>query len=350
MSTKLFYRDRPLFGLEVSQTGLRAMALDKKWHVLGYGSIDLDPTKLEESLTKHTSFLSEGISSLLSHKIVGHLPTDRVAVSVPTARAFNRSLILPTSAESDLLEAVQLEAEQYIPLPQSELYIDFEIIKRHKDTLEVLLSAIPKRLVDTLVQACHQANLQPILIEPSMLSLIRLSNLLEEGHLPTIIVDIGAASSDIAVYDTSIRVTGSAPVGGHSLTLTLSKKLNLSLAEAHKLKVMSGLSIGPKQDKIREALAPQLNEIVMQIRKISRYYTERIGNKIKIEQVIIVGSGSNVPGLGDYFTESLLMPSRIGSPWQALHFGHLKQPSPAFRARYITATGLALARPEAIWA
>lgn len=350
MNKKLFFRDRPLFGLEISQTGLRAMALDTQWHVLGFGNIDLDPIKLEESLIKGTPFLSDGIQTLLKEKVKGRLPSDRVALGIPTARAFNRSLLLPISAEDNLLEAVQLEAEQYIPLPQNELYIDYEVISRTKTSIEVLLSAVPKRIVDNLVAACQTAGLQPVLVEPSMLSLVRLSNLLEEGHLPSIIVDIGAASTDIAVYDTSIRVTGSAPVGGHSLTITLSKKLKLSLEEAHTIKVSNGLSISPNQEKIRQALEPQLNQIITEVRKIVRYYTERIGSKVKIEQVIVVGSGSNIPGLGDYFTESLLMPSRIGSPWQALHFGHLSQPSIAFRTRYITAIGLSLAKPEAIWA
>jgi type IV pilus assembly protein PilM len=36
--------------------------------------------------------------------------------------------------------------------------------------------------------------------------------------------------------------------------------------------------------------------------------------------VIIVGGGSNVPGIGDYFTESLMVASRVASPWQLLDF------------------------------
>ena len=41
---KLFYRDKPIIGLDISQTGIKIMSIDPKhWLVLGYGSLDLDP-------------------------------------------------------------------------------------------------------------------------------------------------------------------------------------------------------------------------------------------------------------------------------------------------------------------
>lgn len=349
MSNRLFYRDRPLFGLEVSQTGLRTMALDKKLHVLGYGNLDVDPIKLEESITKNTDYLAQSMQQLLSQKIIGRLPSNRVVLSVPTARTFTRSMTLPTSAEENLLEAVQLESEQYIPVPMSELCMDYEIINRNKNTIEVLMCAVPKRIINALVTASQAAHLDPVLIEPAMLSLARLVNKTEEGHLPTIIVDVGAASTDIAILDKTIRVTGGATIGGHTFTLDISRHLKIPLEEAHQLKVHSGLGIGPKQAKIQRALKGSLTEIVAEIRKVLRYYAERIGSKSKIEQIIVVGGGSNLPGLGDYLTETLMMPARSGSPWQSLNFDHLAQPSRSFRARYVTAVGLAMVHPEEIW-
>jgi type IV pilus assembly protein PilM len=349
MSSRLFYRDRPLFGLEVSQTGLRTMALDKKMRVLGYGNLDVDPIKLEESINKGTDYLMQSMHQLLSQKIIGHLPSNRVALSVPTARTFTRSMALPTSAEENLLEAVQLESEQYIPVPISELYMDYQVIKRTKGSLEVLMCAVPKRLVNALVTASQAAHLDPVLVEPAMLSLARLVNKIEDGQLPTIIVDVGAASTDIAILDRTIRVTGGAAIGGHTFTLDISRKLKIPLEEAHQLKIHNGLGISPKQAKIHGALKESLDEITTEVRKVLRYYAERIGSKSKIEQIIVVGSGSNLPGLGDYFTETLMMPARSGSPWQSLDFDHLAQPSRSFRTRYVTAIGLAMVDPEDIW-
>ena len=48
---KLFYKDKPIIGLDISTTGVKVMAIDaKKLLVLGYGSVDLEPSKAKEAL------------------------------------------------------------------------------------------------------------------------------------------------------------------------------------------------------------------------------------------------------------------------------------------------------------
>jgi len=49
--TKLFYSDKPIIGLDISNTGIKVMAVDaNKWTVIGYGSMELDPQKVKASL------------------------------------------------------------------------------------------------------------------------------------------------------------------------------------------------------------------------------------------------------------------------------------------------------------
>jgi type IV pilus assembly protein PilM len=136
-------------------------------------------------------------------------------------------------------------------------------------------------------------------------------------------------------------------VGGNSLTLAIAKKLNVSLENAHQLKVLNGLSAGPRQQKITDALSPHLERIVGEVRKTIRYYNERlnIDGSRKLEQLLVVGGGSNVPGIGDYFTNALTMPARVASPWQRLNFGKFPEPAKQFRPRYISVAGLASIPP-----
>lgn len=347
---KLFHHDHPIAGIDIGQTGIKVMAIDhKKWQVIGYGSIDLDPIKLQDSITKGDEYLAEGIHMLLTTKVSGKIPSNQVVVSVPTSRTYSRTMSLPLESESNLAEAIQLEAEQYIPIPVSELNLDFQIIDKTESGLIVLISAVPKKIVETTVLACEQVGLEVVMVEPGISAIARLITETEEGQLPTVIVDIGAAYTDIAILDKSIRVTGGADVGGNSFTLEISKKLKVSLENAHQLKVLDGMNTGPKQTKIRSAMKPSLEQIISEVNKMIRYYNERLGSKQKIEQLILVGNGSNVPGLGDYFTESLMMPARVASPWQALKFGKLTHPSRQYKPRYITAAGLACVPPKEIW-
>lgn len=348
---KVFYRDKPIIGLDISNTGIKVMSVDvKHWLVTGYGSVDLDPVKVKESLEGESTYLTENLESLMKTKLVGELPSKHVVLGIPTARSYSRTFTLPASAEKTLKDAVELEADQYIPIPSSTLYIDYQIIKRTKTELTVLMSAVSRSIVDKSVEAAENAGLIVTMVEPGISAVGRLLTITEDSTLPTIVVDIGPASTDIAVLEGGfIRVTGGIAVGGNTFTLDIAKKLGVALENAHQLKVLSGLSAGPRQEKITSALEASLNRILTETRRVMRYYNERLSENIKIEQLLVVGSGSNVPGIGEYFTNSLIMPARVASPWQKLDFGKLPQPAKQFRARYITVAGLAVVPPGSIW-
>jgi type IV pilus assembly protein PilM len=348
---KLFYQDKPIIGLDISQTGIKVMAVDsKKWLVLGYGSVDLDPAKVQKSLEAGDAYLADNIASLLRDKVIGQLPSDETVLSVPTSRTFSRTFSVPAKAESTLADAVEIEVDQYIPIPMGSLYVDYNVIERTKEQLTVIMSAVPKTLVDSCLDATRAAGLQPIMVEPGINAVARVIEAAEEGHLPTLIVDIGPASTDIAVLDGgAIRISGGLGIGGNTFTLDIAKKLGVALENAHQLKVLNGLSAGPRRAKITAALQPSLQRISTEVRKVIRYYNERISDDRKLEQMIIVGGGSNVPGIGDYFTNELVMPARVASPWQKLDFGKLPQPNKQFRPRYITVAGLASIDQKDIW-
>ena len=98
-----------------------------------------------------------------------------------------------------------------------------------------------------------------------------------------------------------------------------------------------------------EALRPSLSRIISEVRKVSRYYADHFPAEKALEQTIIIGSGSNIPGLGDFFSNELVMPSRVASPWQSLNFGNLEPPTKQLRPRFMTTAGLALINPQEIW-
>ncbi|RYF28905.1 MAG: pilus assembly protein PilM [Chloroflexi bacterium] len=314
---KLFYKDKPLIGLDISSTDMKIMSIDLKHQVvLGYGTIDLDPLRIKKAFDETDEYLTESLKTLLDKKLIGTLSSDQVVLGIPTARTFSRTFTIPTSAEATLKDAVALEVGQYIPLPITLLYVDYEIIER---------------------------------VEPAINAVARVIKTAEEGYLPTVIVDIGAANTDIAVLDGSVRITGGIATGGNTFTLDIAKKLSVTLENAHQLKVLNGLAPGARQEKITAALRPSLRGIVTETRKVIRYYNERLSNERRLEQVLVVGSGSNVPGIGEYFTNELVMPARTANPWQALDFGELTQPAKQFRSRYITVAGLSNVPKGAMW-
>lgn len=348
--SKLYFKDKPIIGLDISTTSIKLMSVDTgKWEVLGYGSIDVEPSAMETSLDTDGKYIENQLEKLMKEKLLGVFGSNHVVMSIPTSRTYSRSVTIPTNVTSPFDESIRLEAEQYIPIPMAQLYLDYEITNKDKDATTALMCAVPRRIVDNCVSAAAKCNLKVVMVEPGMLSVSRLLRYTEDGSLPTVVVDIGAASTDVAVIDGTIKVTGGLPVGGNTFTLDISEKMKISLEKAHQLKVLNGLSAGPKQKAITGALDPNLKRIVQEIKKIIRYYIERVPGARNIEQVIVVGGGSNVPGIGDYFTDSLVIAARVASPWQMLNFAKLPQPARQFKPRYLTVAGLASIKAEEIW-
>ena len=349
---KLFYKDKQAIGLDISQTGVKVMAVNsKKWIVQGYGSIDLDPDKIQNSLdSDDQTYLTDSVKSLLTEHLIGELPSNHVAIGLPTQRSFSHTFTLPTKEEKRLVNAVEIEVEQYIPIPMASLYVSYEVIERTDKQIRVVMSAIPKQLVDVALAVARDAGLRPVMIEPSINAVARVLEATEDANMTTLVIDIGQASTDIAVLDQGAnRVSGSIGIGGNTFTLKIAEKLNVPLDNAHQMKVLHGLEPGQHQAKLHRALDGSLQKIAGDVRKIIRYYTERLDSGRKIEQVLIVGAGSNVPGIGEYFTNNLTMPARVAAPWQKLDFGSLHQPSKQFRPRYITVAGLASIDYERLW-
>ncbi len=96
--SKLFFKDKPIIGVEISHTSAKVMAIRPDKHVvLGYGSVDLDPAKML-NVVDMASHLRMQLSSLFKDNIIGRLPSNHAMISVPSSRTFTRSVTLPESA------------------------------------------------------------------------------------------------------------------------------------------------------------------------------------------------------------------------------------------------------------
>lgn len=348
--SSIFYRKKPIIGLDISRTSIKIMSIDKtRMLVHGYGSINLDSQQNDGNSNDNVEYLAQNIKELLKNNIVGQIDSNRVAIGIPTSRTFSRTFTLPMKEEANIISAVNLEVEQYIPAPLDSLYVDYRIINRSKDELSVLMCAAPKKMIDNMLDAAQRCGLEVAAIEPNVNAISRLLKKTEEGMLPTVIVDIGTSATDIAILDSDIRVTGGSNVGGYTLTLNLAKKMNVPIETAHQFKVLNGLNPGPRQARITGALQPSLHKMTNEIKRVMRYYTDRFPDERKIEQILIVGGGGNVPGIGEFFTNELLMPARVASPWQLLNFGNLEQPAKQLRSQLSPVAGLALIRQEDIY-
>jgi Tfp pilus assembly PilM family ATPase len=87
--------------------------------------------------------------------------------------------------------------------------------------------------------------------------------------------------------------------------------------------------------------------LAAEIKKISRYYEERDKNRAaKVDQLVILGGGANLPGLSTYMTSELRTPTKLADIWQNTDLDHIQRPDSAETTMYATAAGLASIKPE----
>lgn len=352
MKTGIFYKDKPLFGLDVGSSSVKVMQISshsKHRHILGYGVVNYEKNVVKDGVIENPVLLAKTTKDLFERNLIGQIDTRRVALSMPVARTYNRVMNLPKMSKKDLDEAVLLEAEQYIPAPLDELYVDYNITSVNKDGFELLAVAGPKKIIDSYVAYIDLLGLEPCILETTISASSRLVAHAESNDLPTILIDFGSLSVDITIYDKQLIVTGTVAGGGENFTELIAEKLSVSKQVAHTIKTKYGLSVSKKQHEIEDALKPILTSLSKEIRKMLRYYNERTESKDKIGQIITMGGGANMPGLSEYLTSDLRMPSRMCDPWINLSFGKLQPPNELEKSMYITAAGLALINPQSIW-
>lgn len=351
----LLYKDEPLLGLDIGTGCIKVMQIQtegvKKPAVVGYGTAFFDPeTTLKDSVITNYDGIAKAVHKLFKEHLVGDITTRRVALSVPTARTFTREMNLPQMSDKELEQAVLSEAEQYIPRPLDELCLDYQVNRRGEEEISVYTVAIPRKIVESYMVLGDILGLEPILVEPTIAASTRLLTYDTNSNKgPSVFLDFGTVSADISIYDTYINVTGTVACGGDMFTHHIMDALNVSEREATIIKTKYGLGLSKKQDQILEAVTPLLEKTIREIRRMIRYYEERGNSNQSITQVITTGGGANMPGLTDYLTQTLRLPTRMFDPWQILDYGHLQPPSYAERSLYMSVAGLALAKPKEVF-
>lgn len=348
----LFYHDKPVFGLDIGYRSLKVMQTEPNGHkqtVTGYGVASFDPVAIKDGIITDPEIIAKVAYDLFGKNLVGEITTRRVSVSIPASRTFNRTMTLPKMKKQDIAEAVRLEAEQYIPLPIDDLYMDYQIITQGEEGTELLAVAVPKKIVDSYLVLTRMLGLEAVAMETTISASSRLFVQAERSDVPTVLIDLGSLSSDLTIYDKTLIVTGTVPGGGDSFTNAIAEKLGVTHEEAHVIKTKYGLGLSKKQKEITECLTPVLEQLGKEIRRMIRYYEERTKTERKIGQVVTMGGGANMPGLSEYLTNNLRLPVRMADPWQHLDFGGLQHPNSTEKSMYVTAAGLALVNPKEIF-
>lgn len=308
---------------------------------LGYGMAPFDPKWIAKGVVVDPQKLAGVIKSLLASPGQGQFKARAVSIAVPMSVVYVRPLQLPALKKDDIAQAVQLEVEQYVPVPSKDLYVDYEIVNTLPDkTLELQIAAVPKVVVDSHMKLFEFLGLLPESVEVSISAIMR--SLTQSNTTPTLLADFGSAATDIVVGDRSIKLSSTVAVGGNTITQALVKSMNVTVQQADEIKQKFGIGPSGLRKEILAAIEPHIQDIVKEINKAIKYYNQRSGSQQTIQRIVMSGGSSYMPGLKDYLTQLFQVPVVINNPWQNVNIGNLEAPSDTEQATYTTAVGLAL--------
>lgn len=356
MSTKpiRFYTDKPVFGLDIGRSSIKVMQLEhagKVPEIVGYGSVDFDVKALEEGVITKPEAISDAMHDLFKHHLVGEITTRRAVMALPGYRTFTRSIQLPKLGQAELHEAVQLEVEQYVPMPLQDLYLDYLITGADNENNNIFVVAVPKKIVDSYLSLATKLGLEPILIEPTVTAGARFFVRDKHSDMASVVIDFGSLTATISIFDKTIVATSTVSAGGLVFTEAIRNQLGVSQEEAGDIKTKFGLDVSKYQSQVSLALEPSLDKVVTEIRRMLRYYEEHYTGRGGIGQIVTLGGGANMPGLSDFLTNALKVPVRTHEhPWAVFKYDQeLRLPIEADRLMYATVAGLSLLNPKEVF-
>ncbi|MBW3538232.1 type IV pilus assembly protein PilM [Candidatus Parcubacteria bacterium] len=354
MRVPLIYRDQPVFGFDIGSRTAKFVQLHPHsggHQVTGYGYANFPVDAIAEGIIADPERIAQALKPALAHPFAGQISARRAAVSLPVAKVFTRILRLPPMTAADLEQAVHFEAEQYVPVPMNDLYIDYETVKASlksaKQHTDVLMVAAPRAIVDSYIKLFDLLGLEVDSLETSLAAITRAMISANRSQRTSLVVDFGSKSADLAIYDQVIRLTGTIPIGGDDLTEAMVKSLGISPDQAQEIKYKFGIGDSGMQSKIMEAIEGRLTTVVAEVKKVVKYYQERSEDKAEVGTLILTGGSASMPGLVDYLYKALNIPIIVGNPWLNLATKKLPKLDKLEAPMYTTAIGLALREVQA---
>lgn len=346
-----------VFGINISDLSLKLIKLKKDGRHLSlasFGEAEIKPGIIEKGEIKDENALSEIIKKAVSQAGGEKIKTKYVVASLPEEKAFLQVIQMPLMRQEEMKKAVYFEAENYIPIPMDNVYLDAQIVKpvlNHLDHIDVLIAAMPKNIVDSYFASLKRSGLRPLVFEAESQAIARSLVGEETSCESMLLIDLGAAVGSFIVFSgNSIRFTASLPVSFQKFTEIISSNLKISVKEAEDMKKKHGIG-GQKGKQIFNILEPHLIDLIDRIKKYLSYYQTHSSHEHlpsggrNMKKIILCGGGSNLKGLCDFLSQELRLQVVMGNPWSNILPQPLKEVPelPYYESlKYTAALGLAL--------
>ncbi len=312
-------QNESVLGIDIGASAIKLVQLKKKSGRVvleTYGEIALGPyagIELGRATNLPIDRIKEALSDLIRE---ANVTSKSVALSIPLSASLIRFVEMPDVGEKRMGEMIPIEARRYIPVPISEVSLDWWIVPKKEDRfqspgekkpdqklgeenvkkVDVLLVAILNDALAKNRTICQELNFENPTFEIEIFSTTRA--VLDQGIEPVMIFDMGAGTTKLYLVEHGI-VKDSHIInrGSQEITLALAKSLGVPVARAEELKRTIGLSTDPANRAINETIVLSLDYIFAESNQVLLSFEQRYNKTIS--KVILSGGGAVMRGFAE---------------------------------------------------
>ncbi|MBI3421153.1 MAG: pilus assembly protein PilM [Candidatus Sungbacteria bacterium] len=185
-----------------------------------------------------------------------------------------------------------------IPIDVSHFVVDYTIAQETKDSLDLIIVAMPIALVRVYQKLISDSGLliEHAALEPQSVALARSvvrGSYLRDGA--ALVVDFGARMTGLVLGDErGLQSSITLSQGGEEITQVIAEKFNITFEEAEQRKIQRGF-----QDEDMILILQHGPQLVLQeAGKLIRFYEQK--NQKQVKTLLLAGGGARMPGLPGY--------------------------------------------------
>ncbi len=324
----MFRRGKSIVGLDLGSQVVKAVEITLEGPepvITGFARVEIPPGGDK----------SEALQEVFKR---GRFRSKQVVTAVSGQSVVVRYVAMPQMSESELKQAIRIEADRYVPFDLDEVVLDCQPLGRRNrgandgeitdgDQMNVLLVACRNQTLDDQIRIVTGQGLTPTVIDVNTFALanawelcgLPAEGLDEDGEYETT-EDRGIALVDIGASRTSINVLSGGEtcfsreigMGGHDMTQAVARRLGVEVFEAEAIKRAGD----EKEAEIMRAITPVLEDLASEIALSLDYVENHEG--IRVEEILLSGGGVLAPGAVTYIEQATARTTRTWNPLEGL--------------------------------
>jgi len=336
-------------GIDIGTSAIKVVEIKKrkgKAILETYGAISLGPYADMEAGRVTNLSLEKIVEALKEVLKQSDVTTISSAFSIPVQSSLIFTISLPSKIkESEISSVVSTEARKYIPLPITEVSLDYfplpqkelsfeeennpELVSTLSEKTEILVVAIQNDAISKYRSLVSQCDLKADFFEIEVFSSVR-ANFEHELSL-VLLMDFGASSTKLTLVEFgTVKSHHTINRGGADITFSISQSLSIPFPKAEEMKKEFGLFESPTEKTLPEIIKTHIDYIFSETNNVLLGYEKKYGKTIS--KVVFTGGGALLKGLKEVAASNFRAEIEIGRPFS-------KVGAPEFLEKVLETTG-----------